>query len=313
MTLAIETCGLTRRFGARTAVEDLAMQVPAQAAYGFLGPNGAGKTTTLKMLLGLIRPSDGRALIDGIDVAADRMGAARKVGALLEAHGFHANLTGRENLEITRRLLALPRAETDRALEVVEMRPDACRRVSDYSLGMRQRLGIARALLGSPPVLILDEPTNGLDPDGIADMRKFLAGLPARTGATVLVSSHLLNEVEQTATHVGVIFAGRLAVQGALADLIARVAPGLDLEVDQPERARSLILARGFDLEDGEGLSVRLRSGADARSAAATLNRALVEGGLAVFALTPRRPSLETLYRTTADSNRLPTVSHEAA
>ena len=144
-------------------------------------------------------------------------------------------------------------------------------------------------------------------------MRKFLAGLPARTGATVLVSSHLLNEVEQTATHVGVIFAGRLAVQGALADLIARVAPGLDLEVDQPERARSLILARGFDLEDGEGLSVRLRSGADARSAAATLNRALVEGGLAVFALTPRRPSLETLYRTTADSNRLPTVSHEAA
>ncbi|MBA3999986.1 ABC transporter ATP-binding protein [Brevundimonas sp.] len=313
MTLAIETCGLTRRFGGRTAVQDLAMQVPPQAVYGFLGPNGAGKTTTLKMLLGLIRPSEGRALIEGIDVAADRMGAARKVGALLEAHGFHANLTGRENLEITRRLLALPREETDRVLEVVEMRPDAHRRVSDYSLGMRQRLGIARALLGAPPVLILDEPTNGLDPDGIVDMRGFLAGLPARTGATVLVSSHLLNEVEQTATHVGVILAGRLAVQGALADLTARAAPGLDVEVDQPDRARPLLLARGFDLLEGDALSVRLRPGDDVRAAAAGLNRALVEAGIAVFALTPRRPGLETLYRRVADQNRLPTASKEAA
>ncbi|MFT4954491.1 MAG: ABC-type multidrug transport system ATPase subunit [Brevundimonas sp.] len=313
MTLAIETCGLTRRFGGRTVVQALDLQVPKGAVYGFLGPNGAGKTTTLKMLLGLIRPDGGRALIDGIDVSADRMGAARKVGALLEAHGFHANLTGRENLEITRRLLALPRTETDRVLEVVEMRPDAHRRVSDYSLGMRQRLGIARALLGSPPVLILDEPANGLDPDGIADMRAFLMGLPARTGATVLVSSHLLNEVEQTATHVGVILAGRLAVQGALADLTARIAPGLEVEVDQPVRARSLILARGFDLEDGEALSVRLRPGDDARTAAAKLNRALVESGLEVFALTPRRPSLEALYRATADQNRLPGAGKEAA
>lgn len=313
MTLAIETCGLTRRFSGRTAVQALDLQVPNGAVYGFLGPNGAGKTTTLKMLLGLIRPDEGRALIDGIDVVAHRMEAARKVGALLEAHGFHANLTGRENLEITRRLLALPRAETDRVLDVVEMQRNACRRVSDYSLGMRQRLGIARALLGSPPVLILDEPTNGLDPDGIADMRGFLAGLPARTGATVLVSSHLLNEVEQTATHVGVIIAGRLALQGALVELTARAAPGLQVEVDQPERARPLIVARGFDLEQGETLSIRLRPGDDVRAAAARLNRALVEAGVAVFALTPHRPRLETLYRRVADQNRLPAAGKEAA
>ena len=214
MTMAIQTQNLTRRFGHRIAVDQVSMAVPKRAVYGFLGRNGAGKTTTLKMLLGLIRPSAGSAMIDGIDVARDRIGAARRVGALLEAHGFYVNLTGGENLDLTRTLLGVASTEVDRVLEVVEMRADASRRVSDYSLGMRQRLALARAMLGAPPVLVLDEPTNGLDPDGIADMRRFLKALPERTGATVLLSSHLLGEIEQTATHIGIVNEGRLVLEG---------------------------------------------------------------------------------------------------
>ena len=180
MSPAIQTLGLTRRFGAHVAVDAVSMTVPERSIYGFLGRNGAGKTTTIKLLLGLLQADAGQARIDGIDVAADRIGAARKVGALLEAQGFYPHLGGRENLDLTRRLLDLPMREIDRVLELTEMTAHGRRRVADYSLGMRQRLGLARAMLGAPPVLILDEPTNGLDPEGIADMRGFLRELPAR-------------------------------------------------------------------------------------------------------------------------------------
>ena len=192
---------LTKRFGGVVALDAVSLNVPERAVYGFLGRNGAGKTTTLKMVLGLIAPSAGSVRVCGIDVVRDRLAAARRIGALLEAHGFYVHLTGRQNLALTATLLGAPPTEIDRVLEVVELRGQAERRVSDYSLGMRQRLGLARAMLNAPPVLILDEPTNGLDPDGIADMRRFLRSLPERTGATVLLSSHLLGEIEQTATH----------------------------------------------------------------------------------------------------------------
>jgi ABC-2 type transport system ATP-binding protein len=241
MRAAIETEALTRCFGARRAVDAVSMTVPDRAVYGFLGRNGAGKTTTLKMLLGLIRPTSGSARIAGVDVARDRIGAARKVGALLEAQGFYANLTGRQNLDLTRTLLGLSPAEIDRVLEVVEMSAHGKRRVSDYSLGMRQRLGLARAMLGAPSVLVLDEPTNGLDPDGIADMRRFLKDLPARTGATVLLSSHLLGEIEQIATHVGIVHEGRLVLEGELARIKADLAPEIALRVDDAARASAVL------------------------------------------------------------------------
>ena len=299
MTAAIETTALTRRFKRHLAVDAVSMTVPDQAVYGFLGRNGAGKTTTLKMLLGLIRPSGGTARVCGVDVAGDRLGAARKVGALLEAHGFYGNLSGRENLDLTRRLIGLPRAEIDRVLEVVEMTEHARRRVSDYSLGMRQRLGLARAMLGAPPVLVLDEPTNGLDPDGIADMRRFLGELPARTGATVLLSSHLLGEIEQTATHVGIIHEGRLVLEGELARLKAELAPEIAVETDDPARAAELAAARGFAVSRSpDRIVASLKSGEDPRAASAALNRALVEADIAVFAIGPRARTLEGIYRT---------------
>ncbi len=295
---AIETQALTRRFGGRAAVDGVSMTVPDRAVYGFLGRNGAGKTTTLKMLLGLLKPSSGRALVCGIDVGADRLGAARKVGALLEAHGFYGNLSGRENLDLARTLLALPATEVDRVLEVVEMRAHAQRRVSDYSLGMRQRLGLARAMLGAPPVLILDEPTNGLDPDGIADMRQFLKSLPERAGATVLLSSHLLGEIEQTATHVGIIHEGRLVLEGELARLKAEQAPEIALRVDDATRATRVL--RGHDLtvsHDADGLVARLRPGDDHDAATAALTRALVAAEVGVFSIGARARSLEGIYR----------------
>jgi len=301
MPAAIETEGLTRRFGSRLAVDDLSMTVPKQAVYGFLGRNGAGKTTTLKMVLGLIRPTDGVAHVCGLNVARDRIAAARKIGALLEAHGFYANLTGAENLALTATLLGAPRTEIDRVLEVVEMRADAGRKVAGYSLGMRQRLGLARAMLGAPPVLVLDEPTNGLDPDGIADMRRFLRSLPERTGATVLLSSHLLGEIEQTATHVGVVNDGKLVLEGELARLKADLAQEIVLRTGDDARAAELLA--GHDLaavRTETGLIAPLRPGDDVDQAAAALNRALVQAGIAVFAIGPRDRSLEDIYRRVA-------------
>lgn len=298
MPAAIETRGLTRRFKRHLAVDAVSLTVPAKAVYGFLGRNGAGKTTTLKMLLGLIRPSAGTARICGIDVVRDRLGAARQVGALLEAHGFYGNLSGAENLDLTRSLIGLPRSEVDRVLEVVEMTEHARRRVSDYSLGMRQRLGLARAMLGAPPVLILDEPTNGLDPDGIADMRRFLGELPDRTGATVLLSSHLLGEIEQTATHVGIVHQGRLVLEGELARLKADLAPEVAVETDDPVRAAALASACGFAVtHTPDRIVAGLKPGEDARAASAALNRALIEADIAVFAIGPRARTLEGIYR----------------
>jgi ABC-2 type transport system ATP-binding protein len=307
MRAAIETQGLTRRFGQHLAVDRLSMTVPERSVYGFLGRNGAGKTTTLKLLLGLLGPTEGSAKVCGIDVGRDRIGAARKVGALLEAHGFYGNLTGRENLDLTRRLMGLPIPEIDRVLEVVDLTDAARRRVSDYSLGMRQRLGLARAMLGAPSVLVLDEPTNGLDPDGIVDMRRFLKALPERTGATVLLSSHLLGEIEQVATHVGIVNEGRLVLEGELEALKAELAPEIGLRVDDPQRAAPIL--RSHDLtvrSEADGLVVRLRPGADHDQATARLNRDLVEAGVRVFAIGSRRSSLEGIYRDVTTSPAQP-------
>lgn len=308
MVAAIETEGLTRRFGRHLAVDGVSMTVPERAVYGFLGRNGTGKTTTLKMLLGLLRPSAGSARIRGVDVASDRMGAARLTGSLLEAHGFYGNLTGRENLDLTRTLRRLAASEIDRVLEVVDMTDNARRRVGDYSLGMRQRLGLARAMLGAPPILILDEPTNGLDPDGIADMRRFLKALPDRTGATVLLSSHLLGEIEQTASHIGIVNEGRLVLEGELARLKADLAPEIFVRTDNLPRAAGVLRRHDLTLiEEGGDLIARLRSGDDADRTTAGLNRALVEAGVEVFAIGPRARSLEGIYRDIA----APTVQRQ--
>ncbi len=298
MALAIETVDLCRRFGERLVVDRIHLQVPERSVYGFLGRNGAGKTTTIKLLLGLLRPDAGRALVCGIDVVQDRRLAARKIGALLDTLGLYGHLSGRENLDLTRRLLGLPRTEIERVLEITEMTRHAARPVSHYSLGMRQRLGLARALLGSPEVLLLDEPGNGLDPEGIGELRVFLKSLPERTGATVLVSSHQLGEIEQTCTHVGILADGRLVCQGRLQELKAGFDSEILIGTPSPAAAEALLRKHGIAVETrGDGLLAHLPAGALGQQMAAMINHSLWQAGIEVHALVPRQPSLESLFR----------------
>ncbi len=216
-TARIEVRELTKRFGTFTAVDAISFAVPPGRVTGFLGPNGAGKTTTLRMLLGLVRPTSGQALIDGQPYAdlADPLGT---VGAALEATDFHPGRSGRNHLRVLASTSGIPDSRVDELLELVGIATFASRRAGDYSLGMRQRLGLAAALLGDPQVLLLDEPANGLDPNGIRWLRGFLRHLTTE-GKTVLISSHLLQEVEQTADHVIIVHRGRLVADAAIEEL----------------------------------------------------------------------------------------------
>ena len=216
--------GLTKRFGSVTAVDDLSLQIRPGSVTAFLGPNGAGKTTTMRMILGLVRPTTGTALIGGKPYA-DLASPRRTVGAVLGPDGFHPGRSGRNHLLTIALAAGLPRTRVDEVLDLVELADDARRRVGTYSLGMRQRLGLAAALLGDPTVLIADEPANGLDPEGIAWLRSFLRAT-ADDGRTVLVSSHLLAEVARTADRLVVISEGRLRFDGGLSDLAGPAGPG---------------------------------------------------------------------------------------
>jgi lantibiotic transport system ATP-binding protein len=300
---AIETCGLTRRFGVQLAVDELNLLAPEAGIYGFLGPNGAGKTTTIRMLLGLIRPDAGEVRLFGVPLAADRLSLMRMVGALVEAPSLYPHLTGRENLEVTRRLLGAPRGLIDEALRVAKLTQDGGRRVREYSMGMRQRLGLALALLNKPRLLILDEPTNGLDPAGIHEMRELIRRLPAESGATVFLSSHLLSEVEQIAGHIGIIHQGRLLFQGTLAELQAQRREHLIVGVNQPEQAARCLAAAGWVAQkrDDGLLTVPAASEELGRDAAARINRLLVNQGLEVFHIALAQASLEDIFLTMTD------------
>jgi ABC-type multidrug transport system ATPase subunit len=298
MSLAIQTRGLTRRFPGGHGVADLDLSVPAGAVFGFLGPNGAGKTTTIRLLLGLLKPQAGDILLHGYPLdARARFARSRpalaRVGALVESPSLYPHLTGRQNLEVTRRLLGTPRPRIDAVLEIVGMRDAADRRVRDYSLGMRQRLAIALAMLDSPQLLILDEPANGLDPAGILDMRLLLRRLASEHAMTVFVSSHQLGEVELVASHVGVLREGTLRFQGTIADLRARNAPRVLLRADDPARASQVLATAGeaFDAIDAETLAVALGGRDEAQ-----LNRLLIEHGLQVSHVAREQPSLESLF-----------------
>ncbi|HZO59155.1 MAG TPA: ATP-binding cassette domain-containing protein [Solirubrobacterales bacterium] len=214
---AIEAVGLTKRYGSVTAVDDLSFKVRAATVTGFLGPNGAGKTTTLRMVLGLARPTRGHATVMGRRYA-DLDDPALMVGANLEVAGAHPGRSGRNHLRSLAAMAGLPRSRTEEVLRLVEMEGAAHRRVGKYSMGMRQRLGLAATLLGDPQVLVLDEPANGLDPQGIRWLRDFLRSLAAE-GRTVLVSSHVLAEVAQTVDDVVVIHRGRMVRQGSVSEL----------------------------------------------------------------------------------------------
>lgn len=215
----IETHNLTKSYSGFTAVSGISLHVPKGTVYGFLGPNGAGKSTTMKMFLGLTKPTDGSFVIDGKQFPANRVEILREVGSFIEAPAFYGNLTGEENLDIVRKILGLPKSNLSEALELVGLTQYRKRLAKKYSLGMKQRLGLASALIGKPPILILDEPTNGLDPVGIHEIRTLIRSLPQQFDCTVFVSSHLLSEIELMADNIGILNHGRLLFEGTLEQL----------------------------------------------------------------------------------------------
>ena len=219
MTNMIETYHLTKTYSDFTAVSDLNLHILNGRIYGFLGPNGAGKSTTMKMLLGLTKPTRGTFQINGKSYPKDRMAILREIGSFIEAPAFYGNLSGEENLNIIREILRLPKSSVGEALKTVGLFEHRKRLAKKYSLGMKQRLGLAGALLGQPPILILDEPTNGLDPAGIHEIRTLIRSLPQKYDCTVLVSSHLLSEIELMADEIGILNHGRLLFEGTLQEL----------------------------------------------------------------------------------------------
>ena len=296
---AITTEYLTRRFGELTAVDHLDLQVSRGSVYGFLGPNGAGKTTTIRMLLGLLTPNAGEVRLFGEPLYRNRIALLRRVGALVESPSLYPHLTGWENLEVTRRLIGADKAQIDRTLDIVRLQDAADRQVHEYSTGMQQRLGLALALLNEPELLILDEPTNGLDPAGIHEMRELITRLPGEYGVTVFLSSHLLAEVEQVATHIGIIQKGKLRFQGKLESLHAHLEEHVVLGVDQVDRARYLLRQAGWAVRGNGGH--RLTVAANGPSDAAMINARWVGQGVNVYHLSLEQPTLEDIFLNLTD------------
>jgi ABC-2 type transport system ATP-binding protein len=285
----VVTDELTKRYGRHTAVDAVNLTVRRGEIYGFLGPNGAGKTTTLRMLLGLVRPTQGSARVLG-----GRPGdpsVLRRVGALIEGPGFYPYLSGRDNLRVLARYKRLPGADVERALERVDLSERAGDAFKSYSLGMKQRLGVAAALLGDPDLLILDEPTNGLDPSGMADMRQLIRGLADR-GRTVLLSSHLLGEVQQVCDRVGVIDGGRLLTESTVVEL--RGASTVLVRAEPAQLAEQVVgAALGVDVRRDAGGALRVLAGSERSPEIA---RALVQAGVEVHEIRPAERTLEEAF-----------------
>jgi ABC-2 type transport system ATP-binding protein len=282
-----------KSFGRTTAVRGLSLTVPSQSVYGFLGPNGAGKSTTIRMMLGLLRPDRGTISLFGRPLATERISILGRIGSMVESPSLYLHLTGKENLEVHRRLLGLSRHVIHEALETVDLVSVADRVVRNYSSGMKQRLGLAQALLGSPQVLILDEPTNGLDPAGIHEVRTLVRDLPARLKMTVFLSSHLLAEVEQVATHLAIISQGQLKFEGTSEALRMGTRQTIVTEVDQPDRAFALLTSIGRKVSR-EG--ARLLIAPDVGYESAKINSILVEAGVSVSHLVTQRLTLEDAF-----------------
>lgn len=294
MRHVIFTEALTKQYGDKTVVNQLDLAVPAGSIYGFLGPNGAGKSTTIKLLLGLIKPTDGHMELLGKEITeTNRLSILSQTGSLIEAPAYYGHLSGKENLQIICTLKNAPESEIDRVLEIVRMGNQKNKKVRHYSLGMKQRLGLAAALIGRPRLLLLDEPTNGLDPAGIQEMRELICSLPEKYGITVLVSSHLLSEIDQMATHVGIIDHGQLIFQDSLACLHEHSQSRLLLHTDNDPDAYKLLKRHKIPSEQRDGkLYLRIRKDPQVIDAVA----ALVNSGIGVLRLSEEQMSLEDIF-----------------
>ena len=290
----IETNDLCKQYGNALRVAHLDLNVPEGSVYGFLGPNGAGKSTTLKMILGLVRPTAGDIQVLGKKMdGGNRLAVLRQVGSLIESPSYYGHLTGEENLRIVQTLRGVPEKNIREVLQIVRLDGQRGKRVAHYSLGMKQRLGLAAALLGYPKLLILDEPTNGLDPAGIQEMRELICSLPERFGMTVVVSSHLLSEIDQMADHVAIIREGELVFQDTLEALHGRSRHHLALRTTNNAVARAVLQEKSVPCQEEEGYLI-LPILPD--EIAAQLTRLLAQRHLGVIRLEERQKSLEDIF-----------------
>jgi ABC-2 type transport system ATP-binding protein len=295
MTSLIKTEGLTFSFakGVKT-LDDVNLDVPQGSIYGFLGPNGAGKTTTLRLLLGLLRNQHGKIGIFEKDFTAHRIEILKNLGSLIEQPSLYGHLTAKENLEIYRRIYKCDKTRVQEVLKIVGLENTGKKKSKQFSLGMKQRLSIAIALLHQPQLLILDEPTNGLDPNGIIEVRELMKKLNKEHGTTVLVSSHILNEVERMATHVGIIHKGKMLFQGTLPELQQMKTKQASLEIETNNNSQALQLLQGqFSAQiQHEKILIPYKD----KQQAATINKLLVQQGLDVYLLQPQQSDLEQLF-----------------
>ena len=290
----IETHDLCKQYGNALRVAHLDLDVPEGSIYGFLGPNGAGKSTTLKMILGLVRPTAGNIKVLGKKMdSGSRLSVLQQVGSLIESPSYYGHLTGEENLRIVQTLRGVPERNIREVLQIVRLDGQRGKKVAHYSLGMKQRLGLAAALLGYPKLLILDEPTNGLDPAGIQEMRELICSLPERFGMTVVVSSHLLSEIDQMADHVAIIREGELVFQDTLEALHGRSRHHLALRTTNNAVARAILQEKSVSCQEEDGYLI-LPILSD--ELAAQLTRLLAERRLGVIRLEERQKSLEDIF-----------------
>ena len=292
--LAIETCGLNYHFGNQKVVDDLSLKVPTGSIYGFLGPNGAGKTTTIKILLNLLKSPHDTVFIFGKEINANRIASLKKIGALVEQPAIYAHLTGKENLVNRCILLGVAREKVKEMLGLVGLTDAANKKAGKYSLGMKQRLGIALALLSDAELLLLDEPTNGLDPNGIIEIRNLMSELTVKHNKTILVSSHLLNEIEKVATHVGILNKGKLLFQGTINELQTFNTPVVEIQTDNREAAAAFLSSLGYVISNINEDTIQLPFQSTAETG--KINTLLVQQGFIVYSIHFVKKDLERLF-----------------
>lgn len=290
----ITTKDLSKQYGSIYRVKDVDLSIKEGSVYGFLGPNGAGKSTTLKMILGLVKPTSGSIQVLGKQLnPKNRLSILKDIGSLIESPSYYGHLTGKENLKIMQKLLDVPDKNVREALKIVRLENEKDKKVQHYSLGMKQRLGIAAAIMGFPKLLILDEPTNGLDPAGIQEIRELIISLPKTYGMTVVVSSHILSEIDQMATSVGIIKEGELVFQDSMLALHKKSKQYIALRTLNNPAAKEVLASRGIKaaLEDDFLLFENCKD-----IQAAEYNRLIVESGIGVTRLEEHRENLEDIF-----------------
>jgi len=291
--LIVQTTALNFSFGKQKTLHNVNLQVTEGSIYGFLGPNGAGKTTTLRLLLGLLKNEEGGIEIFGKDFAKNRIEVLSKIGSLIEQPSLYGHLTAKENLEVYRRIFKVDKIRIGEVLQLVDLSATGNKKAKQFSLGMKQRLSVAVALLHKPQLLILDEPTNGLDPNGIIETRELIKRLNKEEGVTIIVSSHILAEIERMASHVGIIHNGKLLFQGTLPELQQMKIAQSFLQLETSDNVAAAALLEAYEVESQNGHVVLPYH---SRQQTAFINQTLVRAGLDVYLLQPRQNDLEQLF-----------------